>query len=365
VTDLRVPDLAQSVDGLAELSSDLPGQPLDLVALDDAVSDASDLTRELSIPKDAAAEDETSLPDVSADLPVEDVPPMETVSPSQPGPYVVTTSSSEVQQGSRRTPVKAYIPQGIPGPIPLVVFFPGAQLKADQFASLLTRMASHGMVVVGADPAFSPFSADHVAMAKDGMAVLDWALGSASGLAGLVDPQRIGAAGHSLGGKIATMLAFSDSRVQALLGIDPVNGGSPLTGYSSKLPNIVPSQVQPLTIPLGFAGETTNSSGGTMGQSCAPAAQNFRTFYEAANSAVWAAEWDFVGADHMDFLDDPNCGMVCNMCTPGTADPAAVRQGIWTLATAFFRRHLKQESEMDDTLTGSGLPAGVVVRKKP
>ena len=92
---------------------------------------------------------------------------------------------------------------------------------------------------------------------------------------------------------------------------------------------------------MGFAGETTDQSGF---QPCAPADQNFQTFYAAASSAVWAAEWTFVGADHMDFLDNPNCGLTCTLCTQGSADTTLVRQALWTLEVAFFRLHLIGDS---------------------
>ena len=161
--------------------------------------------------------------------------------------------------------------------------------------------------------------------------------------------------GHSLGGKLATMVAAMDPRVTAVFAIDPVDGGF-------NAPDVVPSQASGLTIPVGFAGETTNASGGFM--PCAPAAQNFQQFYAATTSAPWAAQWDFTGADHMDFVAAPaGCGF-CGVCPAGSAEPMSVVNGMHTLFVAFARRHLRGEAAMDSWLIGPQVPTGVVVMSR-
>jgi predicted dienelactone hydrolase len=279
--------------------------------------------------------------------------------PDVAGPYTVATTAASITRDGRTTPITAHLPQGA-GPAPVVLFLPGFQLDSARYAGHAARIASHGFVVVRADPPATLLSTDHVAMTADARAVLDWATAPSGPLAGLVDPDLIAVMGHSLGGKIATMVAAGDPRVDALLGLDPVNGaGGPGSTYSATRPDIVPELVATLAMPVGFMGETTNSTGF---MPCAPADQNFQTFFDAATAAPWAAEWDITGADHMDFMDDPStCGFTCSACPDGPADDAAVRDIVRTLAVAFVRRHLRGELAMEPWLTGPQLPVGVVL----
>lgn len=285
--------------------------------------------------------------------------------PSLPGPFTVAAPvESNVSAGGRTTPVAAYVPSGS-ARHPLVIFLPGFQLTASQYEGTIERIASHGFVVVGADPSASLFSANHVNMAADAVAVLDWALGATSGLAGRIDSAHIAIMGHSLGGKLSTMVASSDARITALLALDPVNGGAGPAGYSAAAPDIVPERVTPLTIPVGFIGETNNATGGSFGMSCAPAAQNYTTFYDAATMSTWAAEWTLAGADHMDFLDNPACGFTCSVCTDGPGDDAAQLGIARTLSVAFLRRHLASDASMNAWLTGASVPSGATTRHRP
>ena len=81
----------------------------------------------------------------------------------------------------------------------------------------------------------------------------------------------------------------------------------------------------------------------------------------ATTAAPWAAQWDMIGADHMDFLDNPaTCGFTCSVCADGPAVDATVVADTRTLATAFFRRHLRSELAMDAYLIGASIPAGAV-----
>jgi len=279
--------------------------------------------------------------------------------PTMDGPLGVTTMDDSVMRDGRTTPVTAHVPDGA-GPYPLVLFLPGFQLESERYAELCDRVASHGYVVVRADPPASLVGVSHVAMRDDAIAVLDWAAGE------LPVTGDVGLMGHSLGGKVSTMVAGMRTDVGALLGIDPVNGGNPFTGYSAELPDIVPDVTETLTIPVGYLGETTNAMGGLGGMACAPMDQNYMTFYEGSTMAPWAAEWTFEGADHMDFVSDTmGCGFTCSACTDGTADEADVLAGTYTLAVAFFERHLRGRTDVDAYLTGAMVPSGVTTRSTP
>lgn len=338
-----------------------PGLPLD-PGPPEVSGGSNDLK---DIPYDPAADPADG--EMSADSVMEDpgAPgdpggPEEPRDPATAGPWKTRTVKTEVRRDSRIIPVVAHVPEG-PGPWPLVLFLPGFQLSSDLYQGTVDRLATHGFLTVRATPPGSPINVNHVEMRRDAQAVIDWALSESGPLVGLADPARIGVMGHSLGGKVSVMTAFADNRVQAVFAMDPVNGGHPITGYSSSLPDIVPDQVAPLAIPLGFPGEDWNATHTAfLSPPCAPADQNYRTFYAAAASSPWKAMWSLDGADHMDFVDDPaSCGFTCSVCPDGPGEDQAQIAAVRTLMVAFFRRHLGQETAMEAWLTGFRLPAEV------
>ena len=50
----------------------------------------------------------------------------------------------------------------------------------------------------------------------------------------------------------------------------------------------------------------------------------------------WSVEIDFIGASHMSFLDNPNCGLDCSVCPAGTDDPTTTRILTQGFMVAFF-----------------------------
>jgi pimeloyl-ACP methyl ester carboxylesterase len=360
VEDPGVPGDAASADTTQNDTADLDtADPEDLEPSPDAVP--GDAGPQDSGPVDPGISDGAEVPDDGqSDAFEPEAPP-----PDGPGPYTWTTESTTVRRGGREIPAVVYLPQDVPGgALPVVLFIPGFQTDSSKYAGTLERIASYGFVVVRCDPPDPLTSVDHREMAADVSAVLDWTLGDSSA-ALVADPGRVAVMGHSLGGKVATMAAFRDDRFGALFGIDPVNGGGP-TGYADSRPDIVPDEVEALVIPVGFVGETTNGSGTLIMPACAPSDQNFQTFFDAATAAPWAAEWDFAGADHMDFLDVEACDWLCRLaCAQGSAGPEAVVAGTRALAVAFLRRHLRAETSMDAWLVGESVPADVGVRARP
>jgi len=96
---------------------------------------------------------------------------------------------------------------------------------------------------------------------------------------------------------------------------------------------------------IAAVGETTN--GGGSGMPCAPAADNFQSFYAAAKSPAFAMTVN--GADHMDWVDDPSCGL-CGFCSPGSAAPELARTVTRRLDVAWLRRQLFADAAMDPWL---------------
>jgi pimeloyl-ACP methyl ester carboxylesterase len=286
--------------------------------------------------------------------------------PDESGPFGLDSVEDTLSRDGRQIPVKVYIPQRS-GEVrsPLVVFVPGFQVESARYDALAQRVASHGFVFVLCDPPDPMIGVNHVAMAQDLSAVLDWVLDSAGDVSAYVDETKVGGIGHSLGGKVTAMWLHRDDRVTALFGIDPVNEGNGPLGYDDDHPDILPDELQDEIVPMGFAGETVNATAGGFNQACAPEGKNFIVFYESAEAASWRAMWDFLGADHMDFVDDTSGCSVCSMCQEGTADPDVVSASLHTLVVAFFRRHLNGENAMDAWLVGASVPAEIDVTFVP
>lgn len=270
--------------------------------------------------------------------------------PAGDGPSTVTTTTVSIPgNGSGRTLASTvYLPSGA-GPHPLVIVSPGFQMQRTQYASYAKHLATWGFVAIATDYAESGFSIDHARIAADVPKVIDWALAQTN-LA--VDAQKIATAGHSLGGKISVFAATLDPRIKAVVAWDPVDSNSP---------SVAPEKMTSMTAAVAVIGETTNATGGFM--PCAPMADNFQTFYAAAPAP--ALSMTVMGADHMDWVDDPSCG-VCGFCTAGSAPADRARAASRRLDVAWLRRQLLGDTAMDAWLTsppevGSG--AATVQRK--
>lgn len=249
---------------------------------------------------------------------------------------------------------------GFPG----VVFAHGFQLAATGYDSLLAHLASYGYVVCSTDYPGNLLSIDHrrVGAAISG-ARAALAAGSVAGVP-RVDPTRIAAAGHSLGGKGALMAILSDPAFVAGLAIDPVDGnpGNPLGGgVDAAHPQLAPSETAKLTVPMGYFGATQSrcSTGGFGASPCAPTTLDAAALYAATPAATPRHLWTVMDFGHMQFLDNPSCGFVCNACVAG-ASPADPRKiAVRGTAVAFLERHVRGESSAQPWLDGPVVAAHV------
>jgi pimeloyl-ACP methyl ester carboxylesterase len=255
------------------------------------------------------------------------------VSPSSKGPYEVEEIRTTLVRNGRSIPVVAEVPKGA-SPMPAMVFLPGFKIDSQSYAQTTKYLASHGFVVIRADPPGGLLSANHEEMSLDASAAIDWAADAKGQLQGKVDITKIGVAGHSMGGKLATMTAIRDSRVKALFAIDPVN---------LRDPDVVGSSIKDLKVPFGLVGETTDAVGPFLRPAVAPKEANYQTFFEGSNNAPWVKEWTLEGADHFDFVDDGGGALAALTSNGGSADSDKVLQTTRSLLTAFARQHLKGE----------------------
>jgi dienelactone hydrolase len=291
-------------------------------------------------------------------------------SPDLNGPFSSSQHEAELKLSGgwfgTTIPLTLYLPEA-DTTRPVVVFHHGFQLTPTQYASYGEHLASWGFVVVMPEMPGGVFglgAPSHLELKEYLGAVLDWiaadaATGTDGDLLGRADPERIGLAGHSMGGKISLLLATEDDRPLAVFGIDPVDAaGSPLPVSEEDYPSVTPELMDQIGVPLALLGETTNGTcEGFMCQACAPEEDNFHQYYLHAVSP--SVEIEVLGASHMSFLDDPDCGMVCSVCPSGTDAPAETRMLTRRFMTAFFLVFLSEESGYIHWLAGAGMTAEV------
>ncbi len=269
--------------------------------------------------------------------------------PSKDGPYTTMTVDDSTTNGNKQIPIHAVYPTSGPeaGPYPVVVIAHGFQLPASQYYKYASRLATFGYVALTADFPTSLFQADNPGNAADLSAGLDWAKNK---LPGVANADLAGVTGHSLGGKLSLLAATKDARFKASIVLDPVDGGGGPGGGCNPPGCVDVSAIMgSLNIPTGFLGETTDAMGGL--QPCAPAAENFMTFYAGANSPSFAVT--IKGANHMSFLDDvASCGFTCSFCNMAMLDNATVNGMSRAYVVAFYERHLRNNTGYDTYLTG-------------
>jgi dienelactone hydrolase len=263
--------------------------------------------------------------------PQADAPVASGTDPAEDGPYAVSTTTASIPGAAQGRVLAAtvFVPAGGPSPRALVVVSPGFQMARTQYTSYARHLATWGFVAILTTYAESGFFLDHAKLAADVPKVIDWAIAQAP-LA--VDDQRVATAGHSLGGKISVFAATLDPRIKAVVGWDPVDSNNP---------SVAPEEMASLNAAVAVVGETTNGGGG---MPCAPSADNFTAFHAAARSPAISITVN--AADHMDWVDDPSCG-VCGFCAPGSASPDLARKVTRRLDVAWLRRRLFAETAMD------------------
>ena len=294
----------------------------------------------------------TSPEDVSA--------PIESADPDESGEWAfsVSTHTETLSSGDQSSEVLMviYMPEG-EGPFPLVIFTHGFQLAPADYVSYGEKLASWGYIALLPQLPGALFDGpNHVELKGYLSALIDWvdadAPQSEGVLLGKADPSSLGLAGHSMGGKISLLLATEDERPLAVFGVDPVDAaGGPFDTDPTEFPSVTPELMDQIDVPLALIGETTNGEGaGGFAPACAPAEDNFHQYYVHATSP--AIEVEILGASHMSFLDDPDCGLACFACPAGTDDPAQTRALSQGYMVAFFNLFIRNEEGYRTFLVG-------------
>lgn len=316
------------------------------------------------MPPDAdVAEPDADVAEPDAELmdPPDAAPGQPELDPSAPGPYAVGVEEGvefEVSDGTDTLIVCAPEEAGerAEGEFPVVIISPGFQLGLSQYRSYCEHFASWGYFTVIRELGASAFGIDHPALGEDLAAFVDALTAGDSPYAAHLDPGRVALAGHSLGGKLSFLaaadLAATGGAVEAVIGFDPVDMDPP-AGFGVGV-SVVPERGADLTMPVLVLGETLDADPVfALGPACAPAEENYTQYYDAASDA--AVEVTVLDADHIDWVDDPNCGLACSICQPGTADAAEVGALSRRTALAFLRLHLEGDASMAWWVDGPGI----------
>lgn len=283
-------------------------------------------------------------------------PPVDAVyDPDKDGPCSYGEIAANIKVGEASVPVVAYYPTDGPvaGPFPIVTVAHGFNIAPTQYTNYAKRLASHCYVALNVDHrGYIGQTVSHPAYAKQILAAVDWATSEPT-LGGIVDADNVGTTGHSLGGKISVLAAMYDARVKASITLDPVDGANMCPNMMA-CPDV--SGMLPISIPLGYLGETSDSDGF---MACAPAAENYTTFY--AESASPALQVTVNGASHVSFVDDVgSCGLSCALCKQAMLDNQTVNALSRAFVVAFFGRYLRKNTGYDTYLTGAEAQARYV-----
>lgn len=274
--------------------------------------------------------------------------------PNLDGPWQIANLKGSYTVNNVKVATDVYYPTRgpEPGPYPVVLIAHGFQLPVTQYTKYAQRLASHGYVALTVDFQAGLFNPDHVAYTKQVVGGIDWVAADPK-LKDIADTNNVGLTGHSLGGKLSIFGAIMDNRVRASITLDPVDSATMCD--MQKCPDV--SNMLPIDMPLGFVGETLDGEGGFM--PCAPAADNFLTYYKNATAPALAVTVN--GANHMSFIDDvASCGFICSFCKMPTLTNKVVNDLSRAYVVAFYSRYLKDIAGYDTYLTGAEAKARYV-----
>ncbi|HCS27156.1 MAG TPA: hypothetical protein DIW43_06865 [Spongiibacteraceae bacterium] len=218
---------------------------------------------------------------------------------------VKSSSVDEGEQGAPR-PLLVYYPD-VAGSFPVVQVQHGFSAANSSLATVNEFLAGHGFVVVAPQmyPQGNPADAPSIDDETQGVAdVINWAKSNLEAVTGAnADIARYGLAGHSRGGQVAWRAALNNTNsVQALAGIDPVDGNAPPFDFDSDPFTVDPGPlVTDTALSFGFPTLILGTGlGPSEPFSCAPEGRNHEQFYAASDRAFHLVALDY---GHNDMFD--------------------------------------------------------------
>lgn len=161
-------------------------------------------------------------------------------------PAGVTTQNIQIEGGAGMIPARLYRPEGVAGPLPVIVYFHGGGwvlATVDTYDASARGLAREAKaLVVSVEYRKAPeykFPSQH----DDAFAAYRWALTRVAAFNG--DPRRVALAGESAGGNlaIATAIAARDARLQKpshVLAVYPIAGSDLNTPSYQRNANAMP-----------------------------------------------------------------------------------------------------------------------------
>lgn len=296
--------------------------------------------------------------------------------PAGTGPYAVYTRPEKVPGFTSKATLYAPSRDGGQTPVagvkfPLVVVLPGSGASYTMYEHLILHTASWGFAVLGMN-----FENDnnHTHNAIQVQRTIDWALGSDSGFADLIDPARIATAGHSKGGKIAIYAATGDHntlhpeinfegdpRIRLIIGWDPIDAGGPpcpIAGGSDPGEQGKPGNCFGYAIiPYNTAGTDARMllfdgrKGNPDGFTCQPSGHTGTDLYAGARSAELV---HFDKAGHTSWMVGPIAALGEVLCGKYEVDPEAVIALTKRTNVAFLQKYF-EGLPTDRYLTGEAI----------
>ncbi|KAG8370918.1 hypothetical protein BUALT_Bualt13G0033300 [Buddleja alternifolia] len=292
----------------------------------------------------------------------------------EPGKYEVTTITVKTSYASK-PPTELFIVAPVTeGTYPVLLFCHGFMLPNTCYKDLLKHIASHGYIVVapkfyGCIPISIPEAVQKAAQ------VTEWlSTGLPSVLPEKVNPDidNLALSGHSRGGKTAFALALGKTdqkshktktsvrdnptppKFKAIIGVDPVAGGSVLIRPPPEILKYIPRSFD-MSIPVAVIG--TGYGNQPLNMLCPPFAPNGVNHSEFFNESKPPVSY-FLTKDygHCDMLDDKLDDWIANMarqmCKSGKGSKELMRKGVGGIVVAFLKFYLGGDEKDFDAIVG-------------
>lgn len=164
--------------------------------------------------------------------------PTDAILNASTGPFTTATLTVPTSAGFGGGII--YYPTNTPGPFAMISVSPGFTENGSAVANWGPRLASHGFVTIIIDTV-DPNSLSPADRSTQQLQALDYVAAqgdnASSPIAGLVDGNRRGVMGHSMGGGASLISAQNDPTLMAAVGLAPFN-------FGSSFPNItVPTMI--------------------------------------------------------------------------------------------------------------------------
>jgi dienelactone hydrolase len=275
----------------------------------------------------------------------------------------ITGIAPDVLSRTRTNAVSDARPAGRPQSLPLVVLSPGFTNSRSALTALAEDLASHGYVVAGIDHTYESYATAFpdgrvtTGLAREAprrggkedimagrAADVSFVLGELTGAdpawpgGGLIDPSRIGMAGHSAGGAAAIAAMLADPRIRAGIDMDG-STAAPIPGEG-------------LARPFLFLGKQSNYTPGNA-DAVAPGTREWKLRRGAV--VTWERDWDLLtgwkrwlvvaGAVHASFTDLALLADQLGIDTGAGLSGARSLDITRAYVRAFFDQHLRGEPQ--------------------